>query len=422
MGSRKSYMAFDIRRYDRTYLIMAIGLVSLLLIFVSQPALGNITTYPSHVIINSYGKINATDNSPFLEEVNISINLYKDRIEGNGLYMLRNPSKSNVNMTLFFDPSYYPKQCKISINGNETPIWHDKLGITYYYNQWYAFRNSGSGDPYNVNLFEIKMKPFSYSIINIFWKSDSKTIFYEGTGGIFESGSIEKITLWGTSYLIISNSSWTKPIKTLKINFISHNKLFDDPKIYITKNRDFNRGLYDEFDLSQEKQINVSYLNNTGGHKEVKIIINNWQENDTLVTFRGKYETKDVNRLSLDMLICINIPLLVISLSIFNLFIHKRKINVIDKKDLNSIKNPLIISTTLLFILNILILFFLFNSRNDLFVFNYIWVLMVEILDILGFYYIFLLIRKNRINKEYSSLNTKNLTGGIYEKDSNSQD
>jgi len=302
------------------------------------------TTYTNPAIVNSLGKAVNMNTSIFLEHVNISINLYENRVEGKGTYIFRNPETNPIPIDLFFDPSYYPKKCLIEIE-NEKIVTEDfLLNTSYYFNHRFASSDYWGAKEYpfiyNVIAFNTTIKPLKTITINVSWICDAK---YSSRDKLnvplfFEPFYEYDQNSWSNSYLVISNSSWPKPISTFRIQFISHSSKFNDPMIGmlgITPNswngiigsyaneegKDINR-----VDKEYIEKVDLSFNKNIDGNSVVTISMNNWTEYDAIIHYKGAGEYKPVMKLNPKFVLFISsILFVIIVIIIFVIRRHRRK-------------------------------------------------------------------------------------------------
>jgi hypothetical protein len=273
----------------------------------------NISVYPSPMIVNSQGPYEDNSHDISLDSVNLTLDLFEDHIEGHGTYVFKYLGASAAKLTLFFDPSYYPRSSKILIDGIPVQTRNAVLEENYYKMHRFADQNGmySDIDPYNVTIFDITVPANSSKSVQVEWQSGSSTVIKEISGGEYrdfleKDKSEMRIKNWATSYLVLSNSSWPRPITNFEIEFVSHTLKFDDPLIGMSVTSPHDTIISDNmvhgerhrYQIADGYKTNVSFSNGTNGYglHTFKISIEDWYEGDSMIVFQGVSEHETIEK------------------------------------------------------------------------------------------------------------------------------
>ncbi len=287
----------------------------LLLIYIPTPTSGNISYTEHHANFNSCSPVKNDNMS--LQRVNIFLEFYEEEIDGLGIYSLKNPTGSDQKLTLFFDPSHEPRDCTVYTINNTIETWSGELKESYYKNErWRTHVPYGRYDSsHPVQFFNVSIPANQTKEVIIDWKMRSKVTYTLTYNGIFSFFPIqsnkEKHKDWGSSYLIISNSSWSRPIKNIIIRGRSHSDEFNNMTI-----SGYHQGneSYDPIELKDIPNIQVD-KEKVSGHTHFVVTANNWSEKNTIINFDGKHVEKPIKTLNPCFFVMFS-PLIILSLVI----------------------------------------------------------------------------------------------------------
>ncbi len=295
--------------------VLVFGVVSLfLLISLAPTAYGNISYTSHHANFNSCKKVNSSSEAVYLEEVTVFLDFYEDHINGLGIYSLTNPSDSTEEISLFFDPSHEPKDCTIYTDDKRVESWSIELNEDYYSNdRWRTHVPFGKyGNDHPVELFNLSVPAGEEIEVIIDWMMKSKvkyTLTYNGMFGFLPiQANKEKHTDWGSSYLIISNSSWPRPISEVTIKGRSHSDKFDNMDVSGYQEK---LDTYERTELNEISNIQVDM--DYGEHTSFTVKARNWSEKNTIINFDGAHKEKPIytlNPLFLLMFLIMGVPLI----------------------------------------------------------------------------------------------------------------
>jgi hypothetical protein len=166
------------------------------------------------------------------------------------------------------------------------------------------------------------------------WESGSSTKTREVSSGeprkFLEKDKTESIiTEWGTSYLVLSNSSWTRPISSFSIQFVCHSSRFRDPLVGMTIVPTHEgvigdhhiKGTVDRFRVSDDytDQVQTAIGTDQNGDSTYTITIKDWHEGDSYIRCRGSSETDVIEKA--DTYFYIELGSLIGAIGLFLLFI-----------------------------------------------------------------------------------------------------
>lgn len=225
------------------------------LVFTASTNSADIVPTPINTGIGIPGSANC---STYLKEVDVTLDLYKNHSEGNGKFILENPSDQRENLTLFFDPSHEPKNCEVFVDGEEVEIWKKMLNLSYY-------EKNDLINPYNVVFFEVSIKPEQAKNVSIGWDMASSNL-----RTYIDQYYISYSRDWQVSYMIISREGWEEPIERVNVKIDVHSQCFQEA--------DISTGDADSFVRKE----------NSDGFSTIYVNYTDWYESNQKITIDGR--------------------------------------------------------------------------------------------------------------------------------------
>lgn len=280
-----------------------LSIAILVLISMNPVVLGNFSIISDQNLVSSQGIVDSDGHRTYIKEVNITIDLFEERVIGEGRFILFNPGNESERLKLFFDPSYYADDCSISVDGIDMELIEMELERDHYgefdgENSFFYFYET---DPYPVCVLDVNVPANDSIVMDVDWRTEPYVVYYEESSmgkdeiPMGEEYYKTKTTDWGNSYLVFSNSSWPEPIETFDLTYISHSGKFNEAKVWLTSDR-MQWIWWENMDWRPEQadHVTVDMILDDDGNDVVKVHLEDWSYDDTYIIIDGADDREDV--------------------------------------------------------------------------------------------------------------------------------